>query len=204
LPARKLLHVSACFLATALCGCAAPIIAGEPSMNTLNETLPSASAPTRDGTHDFDFLFGKWDMQNRRLAKRLANSHEWIEYPSTAECQPMPGGIGNQDVVRTDFYPNFVGLTFRIYDPKTRLWALYWIDNRNDYHGKLEAPVIGSFHGSVGVFEGPDDFNGKPIVVRYTWTVLDHDHLHWEQAFSLDGGKTWETNFTNDLERVSG
>jgi hypothetical protein len=172
--------------------------------NTFNEKLPPAMPPDHDGSHDFDYLHGKWTMQNRRLLKRMANSHDWAEYASTAECQAMPGGIGNQDVYRTEYWPNFVGMTFRIYDPKSRLWSLYWIDNRNDYHGKLEAPVVGSFHGNVGIFEGPDEQNGKPVIVRYTWTVVDGNHAHWEQAFSADGGNTWETNMTNDSTRVPG
>src|SRR6185437_12570994 len=28
------------------------------------------------------------------------------------------------------------------------------------------------------------------------------DHAHWEQAFSGDGGKTWETNWTTEFERM--
>lgn len=172
------------------------------------EILP-AKPPTdasRDASHDFDFLYGKWTMHNRKLIKRLAGSHTWEEYPSTDECQPLPGGIGNEDFFRTDDWPRsgpgFVGVTIRIYDPETKLWSIYWIDNRNNPHGKLEAPVIGSFNKNIGIFEGPDTFGGKPILVRYTWTLIDHDHAHFEQAFSIDGGKTWETNFMNDLARA--
>lgn len=184
--------------------CAAPG-AGELKAMGATETLPPKPAQdtSRDASHDFDFEHGRWNMQNRRLAKRLAGSREWIEYPSTSECHPLPGGIGNQDVYRTDYWPNFVGLTIRIYDPKSRQWSIYWIDNRNDYHGKLEAPVFGGFTGNIGIFEGPDEWDGKPVLVRYTWTFIDHDHAHFEQAFSPDGGQFWETNFMNDLTRVA-
>ncbi len=199
--AHKFIRLISTLLLAVAIGHTQAASAGE---NTLNEKLPPATQPDHNGAHDFDYLHGKWTMHNRRLLKRMANSHEWVEYASSAECQPMAGGIGNQDVYRTEYWPNFVGLTFCIYDPKSRLWSLYWIDNRNDYHGKLEAPVVGSFHGNVGIFEGPDEHNGKPVIVRYTWTVVDQNHAHWEQAFSADGGNTWETNMTNDSTRVPG
>jgi hypothetical protein len=198
--AIKFVRFIAIFTLLAASGSASSTFAGDATMMTL----PPQTKPTHDGSRDFDFLYGKWSMRNWRLLKRLANAPESAEYDSTAECHPLPGGIGNQDVYYTDYWPGFVGLTFRIYDRESRLWTIYWIDNRNNYHGKLEAPVVGSFDNGVGIFEGPDEFDGKPIVVRYTWTIIDHDHAHFEQAFSPDGGRTWEMNFKNDLTRVAG
>jgi hypothetical protein len=36
---------------------------------------PSNSA-VREGSHDFDFIYGKWRMPNHRLKERLAGSHK--------------------------------------------------------------------------------------------------------------------------------
>jgi hypothetical protein len=67
--------------------------------------------------------------------------------------------------------------------------------------GKLESPVVGGFEGKHGAFYGEDQDNGRPVKVRYTWDVHDHDHARWEQAFSYDN-KSWETNWTADFVRA--
>jgi len=62
--------------------------------------------------------------------------------------------------------------------------------------------VVGSFDGNVGTFEGEDVHAGRPILVRYTWSRVDTPSPRWEQAFSEDGGQTWETNWINDFTRL--
>lgn len=162
---------------------------------------PAPVAGVRDGSHDFDFEYGKWRMPNHRLIKRLAGSHEWADFVSCDEGEPLPGGIGDQDVYHASYWPDFVGMTVRTYDPQTGLWRLYWFDNRFS-NGVMEPPVVGKFHGNVGVFDGKDTFNGKPVIVRFVWTVNPKGSkvvAKWHQAFSPDGGKTWEVNWRNEL-----
>ena len=169
--------------------------------NATGTPATAASTAVRDGSHDFDFLYGKWMMPNHRLKKRLAGSNEWEDFVSYDECQPLPGGIGNEDHFKTDHWENFMGITVRTYDKATGLWRLYWVDNYFS-GGVIEAPVVGKFEGNVGVFEAPDTFDGKPIIVRFTWTVNPKGSkavANWEQAFSADGGKTWETNWKNEI-----
>ncbi|HEV2333604.1 MAG TPA: hypothetical protein VGV16_10635 [Gammaproteobacteria bacterium] len=170
--------------------------------NNATGTPASAANPALpDGSHDFDFLYGKWMMPNHRLKKRLAGSNEWEDFVSYDECHPLPGGIGNEDHFKTDHWKNFMGITVRTYDKATGLWRLYWVDNYFS-GGVIEAPVVGKFEGNVGVFEAPDTFDGKPIIVRFTWTVNPKGSkavANWEQAFSADGGKTWETNWKNEI-----
>ncbi len=175
-----------------------------PTVSANNATGIAPADQTRaarDGSHDFDFLYGKWKMPNHRLVKRMADSHDWEDFMSYDECRPLPGGIGNEDFYKTDHWKDFVGMTTRTYDPKTGLWRIYWVDNYFS-GGVIEAPVVGKFEGNVGVFEAPDTFNGKPIIVRFTWTVNPKGSkvvANWEQAFSADGGKTWETNWKNEI-----
>lgn len=164
-----------------------------------------AAAPgqpaVRDGSHDFDFIYGKWRMPNHRLLKRLAGSHEWTDFISCDEGGPLADGMGDMDTLRTNFWKDFVGITVRTYDPATGLWRIYWLDNRFS-GGVIGTPVVGKFDGNVGVFTGDDTFNGKPIVVRFIWTKEPKGSevvAKWEQAFSTDGGKTWETNWQNAL-----
>lgn len=140
-------------------------------------------------------------MPNRRLKKRLAGSHEWDNFTTCDEGGPLPGGIGDIDYLKASYWKDFVGMTVRTYDRNTGLWRIYWVDNRFS-GGVIQPPVIGKFDGNIGVFEGPDTFNGIPIIVRYIWTLHPKDSqavAKWEQAFSTDNGRTWETNWYNEF-----
>jgi hypothetical protein len=56
----------------------------------------------------------------------------------------------------------------------------------------------------VGVFDGNDTFDGRPIVMRFIWTRNPKGSkvvAKWQQAFSTDGGKTWEVNWRNEIIR---
>jgi hypothetical protein len=148
----------------------------------------------RTGTaHDFDFLFGRWTVLNRRLRRRLAGADEWDEFTAVSVARPLLDGLGNEDEFRTDHDGGMVGMAFRFFDPKTRLWSIYWADSRRC--GQLDPPVVGSFVDGTGLFEGSDTFQGRPILVRFTWSRVDTPEPRWEQAFSADGGQTWETNW---------
>jgi len=54
----------------------------------------------------------------------------------------------------------------------------------------------------VGLFYGEDTDGGRPVKVVYKWTKVGPDGARWEQAFSYDDGKTWETNWVNEHRRV--
>ena len=151
-----------------------------------------------DGARDFDFLMGRWRVHNRRLKERLVGSCEWIEFEATNEARLLPAGLGNEDEYRTGWGGGFVGVTFRLYDPEARTWSLFWADSRR---GVLDPPVVGRFRGDVGVFEGEDRHEGTPVRVRFTWTKTDPAAPRWEQAFSTDGGATWETNWVSTFVR---
>ena len=45
-----------------------------------DQTMTTKQAVVRDGSHDFDFIYGKWRMPNHRLKERLAGSHEWVNF----------------------------------------------------------------------------------------------------------------------------
>ena len=154
----------------------------------------------REGTaRDFDFWIGSWNVRNRRLRRRLAGSDEWDEFEATVVARPLLGGLGNEDEFRTEYDGGFIGMSFRFFDPETRVWSIYWADTRRV--GVLDPPVLGGFDGDVGVFEGEDEFEGRPILVRFTWSGVTTPTPRWEQAFSEDAGETWETNWVMDFTR---
>jgi hypothetical protein len=146
---------------------------------------------------DFDFWFGSWDVRNRWLRRRLAGSDDWEEFDATVTARPLLDGVGNEDEFRTDHAGGFIGMSFRFFDPERRRWSIYWADSRRP--GELDPPVFGAFSGDVGVFEGEDVFKGRPILVRFTWSGVTTPTPRWEQAFSDDGGRTWETNWIMDF-----
>jgi hypothetical protein len=160
----------------------------------------SDTALAQGTAKDFDFWMGRWKGRNRRLRERLAACEEWDEFESKSIARSILGGMGNEDVFLTDYAGGYVGMSFRFFDPETKQWAIYWADSRRS--GVLEPPVIGGFDGDVGVFEGSDTFEGRAIVVRYTWSRVDTPTPRWEQAFSEDGGETWETNFVSEFTRA--
>jgi hypothetical protein len=149
---------------------------------------------------DFDFLHGTWNGTQRRLAKRLAGSTEWDEFTATLDCRPVLGGVGNVDeLVAPD--RDVHGLTIRLYDPETDEWSIYWVSDKRPVMDT--APVTGRFVDGVGEFFADDEWEGTPIRCRYRWSVLSPASARWEQAFSTDGGETWETNWTADFTRRS-
>lgn len=155
-------------------------------------------SPAGDGARDFDFLMGRWLVHNRRLKTRLHACTEWEEFQATAHARALLSGLGNEDEFRTDWRPGFIGMTVRLYHPGTGQWAIYWADNQR---ATFEPPVFGSFSGDTGLFEGDDTFEGRPIRVRFTWS-RGTDRARWEQAFSPDDGRTWETNWTMAFTRA--
>ncbi|HSE13018.1 MAG TPA: hypothetical protein VLB69_10325 [Rudaea sp.] len=155
-----------------------------------------------DGAGDFDFYFGRWRIHNERLRQRLAGCDDWQHFEAEQECRPILGGVGNIDeFVSDDFGPTrFVGMSLRLFDRDTQRWSIYWASNRKS---GLEPPVVGRFVDGVGHFEGDDLHDGIPVRVRFVWSDIGPDRAHWQQAFSADGGKTWETNWRMRMTRLA-
>jgi hypothetical protein len=152
--------------------------------------------------HDFDFLTGRWHVQHQRLRERLAGCTEWDEFDGSCSAQPILGGQGNlDDNVLNLPAGSYRAVSVRAFDASTRQWAIWWLDARHPH--RIDAPVVGSFEGGVGTFYADDTFDGRPIVVRYRWTDTLTTAPRWDQAFSPDGGKTWETNWRMVFARVA-
>jgi hypothetical protein len=91
------------------------------------------------------------------------------------------------------------GLGLHYYNARTGEWSQYWSTASS---GLDPIPNVGSFNASgVGTLVDHETFNGRPIMTRYRWTH-GVNTARWEQAFSPDNGKTWETNWTTDYTRV--
>lgn len=160
--------------------------------------VPGADKPPGD----FDWLHGAWRVRHRRLKTRLAGSREWQEFDGTCVCQPLLGGLGNVDDNWLDLPAGaYRGVGLRAYDPKSRTWAIWWLDNRNPH--AVDVPVIGRFENGVGTFLADDVQEGRPVKVRFQWSQITRRSAVWEQAFSADGGQTWEMNWHMDFTRAA-
>jgi hypothetical protein len=141
--------------------------------------------------YDFDFLVGEWSVGHRRLKERLAGSEDWDEFTGTARCWQVFGGAANIDEIVAP-ERGLAGMSVRLYDSAERKWRIHWADSRT---GSLDPGVSGRFADDVGTFDGEDICDGKPVAVRYVWSEMTGTSARWEQAFSADGGLTWETNW---------
>jgi hypothetical protein len=164
----------------------------------------SVAGPTeRAGQNDFNFLAGRWRTHYKRLRHPLSNDHVWYGCDGTSFVRPLWKGNANiedGDLRRPAEYIR--GMTLRLYDRASHQWSLYWASEKS---GLSIPPQVGHFNADgVGDFYANDTFAGKPIIVRYRWTILRGNHPHFEQAFSADRGKTWETNWTTDYARLAG
>lgn len=149
---------------------------------------------------DFDFLVGSWKIHNRFLNGRLRGSTEWIEFEARYKFELLLNGLGNMDrfFAERDGKP-MEGLTLRLYNPATGEWSLHWADTVRP--GVLFPPMTGKFRDGVGEFFGEEEVNGKKVLCRFLWTRPAPESPRWEQAFSADGGKTWETNWIMNFTR---
>lgn len=144
--------------------------------------------------NDFDFEHGRWRTSVRRLLQPLSGSQQWGEYTGTSIVRPLLGGRAN--LVELDIagpLGRIEGVSLRLFDTQRQRWTLNYASVNS---GTLDVPMSGGFNGGRrGVFYSADTFKGKPILVRFVIDVLDADHCRFEQAFSADGGATWEVNW---------
>jgi hypothetical protein len=151
---------------------------------------------------DFDFLFGSWKVHNRRLKEALSDGGAWIEFASTLVARRVWGGLANLDEYEALDTPwgEIHGLTLRLYDEGSRQWTIYWANRKN---GRLDPPMTGAWTNGVGEFYDQELYRGRMILVRFLWTNDSENAARWEQAYSDDGGRAWETNWIMELTRVS-
>jgi hypothetical protein len=186
--------LAAGFLAVAM----NPISSADSSQDPAKPTQDTANVA---GSHDFDFQVGEWRVHHR--VKRPAGNDQWLEFDGTCSNRGLMDGSANVEDQLFD-KPTGVthGVALRAYDPKTGQWAIWWIDSR-DPLGALDPPAKGRFENGVGTFYSDGTLDGKPIRTRFIWSKITPTSAHWEQAYSSDAGKTWETNWIMEFQRIS-
>ena len=152
-----------------------------------------APVAAKDGQHDFDFEVGTWKTHLWRRTHPLTGSNVWVEYEGTTVVQKVWNGRANLLELEVDGSAGHIeGLSLRLYNPQSRQWSLNFSNSRA---GTMTAPVIGGFKNGRGEFYGQDSLDERAIFVRFVVSPLGAGSYRFEQSFSDDGGKTWETNW---------
>jgi hypothetical protein len=153
-----------------------------------------------DGQHDFDWQLGTWKIHMSRLQHPLTGSTTWTELDGTVVVRKVWDGRANlAEIVAEGPSGHLEFLSMRLYDPASHQWSLNFA---NTTGGTLGVPLIGEFKNGRGEFYDQEPFNGRTILVRFVFETLTADSTRDEQAFSADGGKTWEVNWINTQTRV--
>ena len=178
---------------TRLTDAAAPV--GSEAAKPAQEAASAAD----ENAHGFDFEIGSWNIHLSRLKDRLAGSKTWVAFDGTSVTQPVWNGRADVEQFETDSRESHIeGMTLRLYNPQSRQWSIYWA---NSADGELGQPMIGEFKNGAGEFYDQEMWKGRAVYVRFIWSKMGTKSPHFEQAFSEDGGKTWEVNWITDQVR---
>jgi hypothetical protein len=165
-----------------------------------SKTSPKQVDTKRDGSHDFDWEIGTWKTHLKRLLRPLTGSTTWIEYDGTTVVRKVWNGRANLVELEVDGPSGHIqALSLRLYNPESRQWSLNF---SNSASGTMSQPTIGEFKNGRGEFFDQEMLNGRAIFLRFIILCPAPDTCHFEQAFSDDGGKTWEVNWIADDTRV--
>lgn len=162
-----------------------------------SEPTPHAFA---EAQHDFDFDYGTWKIHMRRLANPLSGSTQWTEMDGTTVTRKIWNGSANLAVVEADGAAEHLELlALRLWDPQAHQWSIHFATSDE---GILSVPAVGEIHDGRGEFYDQELYKGRSILVRFRIWADSPDSLESDQAFSEDGGQTWETNWVNTMTRM--
>ena len=148
-----------------------------------------------DGHKDFDWEIGTWTTKVKVRRNPLSDTApDWAEYEGTSVVKPLLGGRANfVELSVAGARGKIEGGSLRLYNPKAGQWSLNYASTGG---GVLTAPVFGSFDGrGRGAFYGQDTLDGRTILVRFIITRVSPQEARFEQAYSADGGQSWEDNW---------
>lgn len=166
----------------------------------FNQNSFAQQSPAQhDGQHDFDFNFGKWRSHIQSLAHPLTGSNTWVKQEGIVTVRKVWDGRASLEELEIDEPGrHFEGTNIYLYNPQSHQWSQTLAISAV---GTLGVPAIGEFKKGRGELYSQEVYNGRTILVRIVWSEIKPDSHRFEQAFSEDGGKTWETNLIANAER---
>ena len=150
--------------------------------------------------HAFDYDLGTWHAQSSRLMHPLTGSTTWADLEGQTVVHRVWGGRANLAEYVGDGPAGHVQLlALRWFNPNTHEWNL---DFATPNVGTLGEPGVGQCKNGRCEFYDQEGINGRYIWIRFSIWKISDDSAQSEQAFSNDGGKTWETNWVNKYTRL--
>jgi len=190
MPAAQVVRIQCLLGALVVTVCSAQLLAQTQSSGASSGSQQTAQAA--DGQHDFDWDIGTWKTHQKRLLHPLTGSTTWVEYRGTDVVRKIWDGA-NVGEIRADGAAGHLELfTLRLYNPQTREWSIYFT---NSASGALSPPAVGAFKNGRGEFYDQETYDGRTILLRFSVSEITANSCRFEQAFSSDGGRSWETNF---------
>jgi hypothetical protein len=194
-------HVLRTYLLSCCCVVACqPLLGFAQQTADTSKSSPEHTSEARDGQHDFDFEKGRWKTHLSRLLHPLTGSTTWVDYEGTTNVRQVWDGRAN--LVELDAKGpagHIEALSLRLYNPSARQWSLNFA---NSGGGSVSPPTIGEFRNGRGEFYDQEMLYGRAILVRFVISGITPNSCHFEQAFSDDGGKTWEVNWIATDTRI--
>jgi len=172
-----------------------------PAAASIAQTPPAAADPAaRDGQHDFDFHLGDWKSHIRMLRRSPTGAATWVEMDGRLVARKVWDGRAQIEELTADGAGRHIeDLLLFLYNPQTRQWSL---NPAASSEGVMGPTLIGEFKDGRGEFYDQEPaLHGRTVLVRQVWSDITPTTHHFEQAFSSDGGRTWETNFMATLTR---
>jgi len=181
----------------AFVGCLSLVVAGSAVAQASPEAAP------RDGQHDFDFHIGAWKTHIRSLQRPLTGSTTWLEYDGTLVARKVWDGRAQLEELRAEGSGRRIeDLLLFLYNPQTGQWSL---NPAASNEGVMGPRLVGEFRNGRGEFYSVEPaLRGRAVLVRQVWSDITPTSHRFEQAFSNDGGRTWEPNFIANLTRAEG
>jgi hypothetical protein len=187
------------YIRTYLLACILALIL-QPVQGLAQQNSTAQKTAERDGQHDFDFEIGTWKTRLSRRLHPLTGSATWVEYEGTTVVRRIWDGRANLVELKVDGPAGHIeGLSLRLYDPQSHQWSLNFANSNG---GAMSQPTIGEFKNGRGEFFDQETLNARAILVRFVISDITPNSCHFEQAFSNDGGKTWEVNWIATDTRV--
>ncbi len=170
-------------------------------LGSLSIEMSGQTSTVHNGQHDFDFEDGAWKTHLKRLVHPLTGSTTWVEYDGTSVVRKIWNGRANLLELEVDGLSGHIeGLSLRLYNPDAHQWSLNFASSAG---GTMSTPTVGEFKSGRGEFYDQETLNGRAILVRFVISDITPNSCHFEQAFSDDGGKTWEVNWIATDTRMS-
>jgi len=176
-----------------------PIPSFAQKSSDASKTSPQSTTGETDGAHDFDFSFGTWKMHLSRLLHPLTGSTKWIQLDGVSVVSKVWNGRANLvEFEVSGSLAHIQGLSLNLYNPSSHQWSLNFASASD---GTLDEPTIGEFRNGRGDFYNQESFGGRTILIRKSYLDVTPNSNRFEEAFSDDGGKTWEVNWVANFTR---